>query len=227
VRGGGIQVSIVEDHKFLLEGLAAWLGDLSGSIEVVGRHESWASVMGSIGDLGDVVLLDVVLGDSLPLGAKIRTLRTAGAQVVVFSMLADPQVVNQAMSAGAMAYIPKSAAAATLVSALEHAARGEIFITEDVTIAQGLTVAATQLSAREHQVVSLYLGEVGQSMSSVARALGITVDGVKKHLNSVRKKYSTTGAEVSGRLALRQLLIRDRWLIEKPGPDSDSDSAQP
>ncbi|WP_026555950.1 response regulator [Arthrobacter sp. 35W] len=223
VRRARIDVSIIEDHRFLLEGLAAWLGDATRSINVVGGHDSWASAMGSIGNLGDVVLLDVVLGDSLPLGAKIRILRTAGAQVVVFSSLADPQVARQAMSAGALAYVSKAADAATVAGALEHAARGEVFLTDEVSMVQELAQTAVQLSSREHQVASLYLSDEGQSMAGVARSLGITVDGVKKHLNSVRRKYASTGSEIAGRLALRQLLIRDGWLIEARAPEKGPD----
>ncbi|MFW0774131.1 hypothetical protein ACLRGI_13260 [Paenarthrobacter nitroguajacolicus] len=80
-----IHVDIIEDHTVLLECLAAWLATKAPDIVVVGRYGCWAEAVVDLDDLSDVVVLDILLGDSVPLVNKIRTLRSAGVNVVVLS----------------------------------------------------------------------------------------------------------------------------------------------
>lgn len=91
---------------------------------MVGRFRSWAELAASLGQLSDVVLLDVMLGDRIPLRSKIQAILSTGSQVVVRSSLATPVVIRQAFDAGALAYIPKTAGAEVLTTAVLAAARG-------------------------------------------------------------------------------------------------------
>lgn len=74
-----LDVDIVEDHAVMLEGLAVWLEGNTSGIRVVGRFASWAELVPHLGRLSDVVILDVLLGDNIPLSAKIRALLSARA----------------------------------------------------------------------------------------------------------------------------------------------------
>lgn len=206
-------VDIVEDHAVLREGLAALLGSDPSAIRVVGHYSSWAEVAANLGRLSDVVLLDVLLGDHVPLRAKIQAILSTGSQVVVCSSLAEPAVMRQAVDAGALAYVPKTAPAPVVVAALQEAARGRAYITDEVAAALDAVPSGPQLSAREHEVVSLYLGGGTGTMSATAEALDISVDGVKKHLASVRRKFQS-GRESLSRLGLRERLKAGGWLMD-------------
>lgn len=210
-----IEVDIVEDHAVLLEGLAQWLQANAPGIRVVGRFASWAEVAANLGALSDVVILDVLLGDQVPLRAKIHAILSAGPQVVVCSSVLDPAVMRQAIGAGALAYIPKTAPAGVVETALRRAAQGLEYRTEEVAAAIDAEHSGPQLSSREHQVVSVYLGGAAGTMAETAAMLGISVDGVKKHLASVRRKFQG-GPEPLTRLALRERLVADGWLLEDP-----------
>ncbi|WP_426006207.1 response regulator [Paenarthrobacter sp. NyZ202] len=210
-----IEVDIVEDHAVLREGLAEWLQTNSSGIRVVGRFASWAEAAANIGALSDVVILDVLLGDQVPLRAKIQAIISAGPQVVVCSSILEPAVMRQAMSAGALAYIPKTAPADVVEMAVRNAAKGLPCITDEVAAAIADGQAGPQLSAREHQVVSVYLGGVAATMADTARMLGISVDGVKKHLASVRRKFQEDQEPLT-RLALRERLVAGGWLLNDP-----------
>ena len=96
-------------------------------------------------------------------------------------------------------------------TALRAAAQGHEYIPEEVATALSGADSAPKLTSREHQVVSLYLGGDGTTMAEVAELLGISTDGVKKHLASVRRKFQD-GDEPLSRLALRQRLIDGGWL---------------
>lgn len=211
-----VEVDIVEDHAVLLEGLAEWLQANAPGISVVGRFSSWAEAAANLGALSDVVILDVLLGDQMPLRAKIQAILSAGPQVVVCSSVVDPAVMRQAITAGALAYIPKTAAAWVVETAVRRAAQGLPYMTAEVASAMEAEQSGPQLSAREHQVVSVYLGGVAGTMAETAHALGISVDGVKKHLASVRRKFQG-GQEPLTRLALRDRLISGGWLLEDQG----------
>ncbi|GAA3275355.1 response regulator [Paenarthrobacter aurescens] len=208
-----VEVDIVEDHAVLREGLAEWLQANAPEISVVGRYGSWAEAAGNLGALSDVVILDVLLGDQIPLRAKIQAILSSGPQVVVCSSVVDPAVIRQAITAGALAYIPKTAAAAVVEAAVRKAAQGLAYITAEVASAMEAAESGPQLSAREHQVVSVYLGGVAGTMGETAHVLGISVDGVKKHLASVRRKFQD-GQEPLTRLALRERLVSGGWLVE-------------
>ena len=103
-----LDVDTVEDHAVMLEGLAVWLEGNTSGIRVVGRYGSWAELIPHLGRLSDVVILDVLLGDNIPLSAKIRAILSAGPQVMVCSSVTDPAVIRQAYAAGALAYVPKT-----------------------------------------------------------------------------------------------------------------------
>ncbi|MGR0158711.1 response regulator [Paenarthrobacter nitroguajacolicus] len=211
-----VEVDIVEDHAVLLEGLAEWLQVNAPGIRVVGRFASWAEAAAHLGALSDVVILDVLLGDQMPLRAKIQAILSAGPQVVVCSSVVDPAVMRQAITAGALAYIPKTASAGVVETAVRRAAKGLAYMTAEVSLAMEAEQSGPQLSAREHQVVSVYLGGVAGTMAETASALGISIDGVKKHLASVRRKFQV-GQEPLTRLALRERLVSGGWLLRDQG----------
>jgi two-component system uhpT operon response regulator UhpA len=209
-----IEVDIVEDHAVLREGLVDWLEANSSAVKVVGRFADWADVAAHLGVLSDVVILDVLLGDALPLRAKIHAIVSTGSQVVVCSSVADPAVMRHAMDAGALAYVPKTASAAELEAAVLRAAGGLVSISEEVAAALQGTPAGPQLSAREIEAVSAYLGEGAGTMAEAAASLGISVDGVKKHIASVRRKFQN-GSEPLTRMGLRERLLASGWLLDE------------
>lgn len=69
-----------------------------------------------------------------------------------------------------------------------------------------------RLTPREHETVTLYLGGSGGTMADVGVSLGISADGVRKLLVSVRRK-AHNGPEPLSQPALRERLIADGWLL--------------
>ena len=210
-----LQISVIDDHSFLVDALSEWLTRNARDIQIVGSYTSWSDAAAHMQGLGDVVILDVILGDDIPLNSKIRAILSTGTQVVTMSTIADATVIRQAMSAGSKAFVAKSAQPSVVLDVLRSAARGESYPTpEQLPRFEGERPLA-DITPREHQIVTLYVGPRPRRIDSVAAELGISPDAVKKHLKNVRRKYTDAGANVSSRLALRQQLLDDRWIIVK------------
>lgn len=66
-------------------------------------------------------------------------------------------------------------------------------------------------------MASIYLGGQGSTRAETAQALGISIEAVKKHLASIRRKFQT-GIEPLSKLALRERLIAEGWLRDESDP---------
>ena len=220
-----LQISVIDDHRLLVDALSEWLTRNAEDIEIVGSYTNWGDVAANMQGLGDVVLLDVILGDDIPLNSKIRAILSAGTQVVTMSTITDATVIRQAMSAGSKAFVAKSTKPGVVLDALRSAARGEIYPTPGHGAGLAGERPLAHITPREHQIVTLYLGPRPRKVDSIALELRISPDAVKKHLKNVRRKYTDAGANVSSRLALRQQLLNDRWIIVK-GNHEDSPTPQ-
>ncbi|WP_159706298.1 response regulator [Arthrobacter sp. 18067] len=205
-----IQVDIIEDHAVLSECLSAWIGMKAPDIVVVGRFGSWAEASADLDSLSDVVVLDILLGDTIPLQAKIRVLLAAGSSVVVLSAVADVAVIRQVLDAGASAYVCKTEAIHTLLAAIRSAARGEQHTLPQVT--PGLSPLRIRLTARELEAATLYFTDGGVTTAEVGTIMGVTVHTAKKLLMAVNQK-ARIGDEQLTRLGVRQRLIDEGLLI--------------
>ena len=103
--GGSISLGIVDDHQVLLDGLGAWIRAQADDIEVAVACPSWAGLLANPRYPVDVVLLDLELGDALPPAVKIATLLLAGVTTVVVSTYAEPALVRECISAGALGFV--------------------------------------------------------------------------------------------------------------------------
>ena len=116
----------------------------------------------------DVVLLDLDLKDNIPVSLKITTLKTTGVKVVLMSTYSEPNVVREALAAGALGYLVKSEDAGMIVEAIRAAANGESFVSAELDLAlnAGEIGGAPKLSAQERRVMALYGG--GEPVKAVA-----------------------------------------------------------
>lgn len=157
-----------------------------------------------------MVIIDVLLGDEIPLSVKVEAIVAAGAEIVVCSGVTSPGLIRQAYQAGARAVVPKTSGAKILSEAVLAAARGEQTVPSELSAVFPPIEASIRLTAREHEAVSLCLGE-GLTMVQAGERLGISANGIKKLLVSARRKAGQ-GQESLSRLAFRDRLVTDGWL---------------
>lgn len=215
-----IRLALVDDHKMLLGALTEWIRSAADDISMVAAVASWPELLTHPEFPVDVVLLDLDLKDNIPVALKISTLKTTGVRVVLMSTYSEPNVVREALAAGALGYLVKSEDAGMIVEAIRAAAQGESFVSAELDLALNASDigGAPKLSAQERRVMALYGG--GEPVKAVAYQLGISEETAKSYLKRIREKYRVAGIDVGTKVALRRRAIQDGILIQ----DSPSSS---
>jgi DNA-binding NarL/FixJ family response regulator len=204
----------------LLGALTEWIRNAAPDIDMVAAVASWPELLTHTEFPVDVVLLDLDLKDNIPVSLKISTLKTTGVRTVLMSTYSEPNVVREALAAGALGYLVKSEDAGMIVEAIRAAAEGESFVSAELDLAlnSGEVGGAPKLSAQERRVMALYGG--GEPVKAVAYQLGISEETAKSYLKRIREKYRVAGIDVGTKVALRKRAIQDGILLqsEAPGP---------
>lgn len=209
---GPITVALVDDHRLVLDGLAARLGDPSTGIEVAAVESSWTALLDNPRFPFDVVVLDLHLDDTIPIGTKIRAISAAGSATVVISRHSDSGSINAAIQAGAMGFVPKTESAEELLAAIRAAVARERHLpaTVESTLATFRAIPDAGLGRQEQRALVLYAG--GRSIKEVAIAMATTEETVKSYIKRARRKYRQVGIDVGTRVLLRRHGIREGWI---------------
>jgi DNA-binding NarL/FixJ family response regulator len=209
-----IRLAIVDDHRMLLGALTEWIRNAASDIAMVAAVASYPELLTHDEFPVDVVLLDLDLKDNIPVSVKISGLRSTGVKVVLMSTYSEPNVVREAIAAGALGYLVKSEDAGMIVEAIRAAAVGDSFISAelDLALSAGEVGGSPKLSAQERRVMALYGG--GEPVKAVAFQLSISEETAKSYLKRIREKYRVAGFDVGTKVALRKRAIEDGILIE-------------
>ncbi|HEY5223728.1 MAG TPA: response regulator transcription factor [Microbacteriaceae bacterium] len=209
-----IRIAIVDDHKMLLGALTEWIRSAADDISMVAAVTTWPELLTHPQFPVDVVLLDLDLKDNIPVSLKLSTLKTTGVKTVLMSTYSDPNVVREALAAGALGYLVKSEGAEMIVEAIRAAYIGESYISAelDLALSQVENGGAPKLSAQERRVMALY--GAGEPVKAVAFKLGISDETAKSYLKRIREKYRIAGYDVGTKVALRKRAILDGILLQ-------------
>jgi DNA-binding NarL/FixJ family response regulator len=123
-----IRLALVDDHKMLLGALTEWIRNAASDINMVAAVSTWPDLLTHPEFPVDVVLLDLDLKDNIPISLKISTLKTTGVKTVLMSTYSEPNVVREALAAGALGYLVKSEDAEMIAEAIRAAAKGDSFV---------------------------------------------------------------------------------------------------
>ena len=213
-----LRLAIVDDHKMLLGALTEWIRTAAPDIQLVAALSTWPELLTHPEFPVDVVLLDLDLKDNLPISLKISTLKTTGVKTVLMSTYSDPNVVREALAAGALGYLVKSEDASMIAEAIRAAANNESFVSAELDLALNSedVGGAPKLSAQERRVMALYGG--GEPVKAVAFQLGISEETAKSYLKRIREKYRIAGIDVGTKVALRKRAITDGIILRSDGP---------
>ena len=207
-----IRVLIADDHKVVRQGLRFLLSSEPG-IEVAGEAADGVAALAAIRDIRpDVVLLDLFMPrlDGLAVLAAMRDQRLTAA-VLVLTSSADDQHLVEAIKAGALSYLPKTAGVDQVVDAVRAAARGESVLQPAATarLLRELRHAAAdplgQLTPRETDVLK-GLAQ-GRSNREIARTLSVSEETVKSHVSSILAKLGLADRTQAAIFALQHHLV--------------------
>lgn len=207
------RVLLVDDHRLVREGLRRTLED--AGLEVVGEADNGADGL----DLAEklrphVVLMDVSMPqvDGITATRRMRS-RVPDARVVVLTMHADSDLVDQARSAGAAGYLLKDASGQEVVTAVERAIAGQRTVSagiggpdltmplEDEVPGEGLP----SLTDRERQILQMLADNC--TPAEVAERLFISPKTVRNHLTKVYDKLGVGSRSAAIVVGLQHGLI--------------------
>ncbi|MBC7724827.1 MAG: response regulator transcription factor [Burkholderiaceae bacterium] len=206
------RVAIVDDHRLVLDGVIAHLNARHVDVDVVISSTSWLGFISHAEFPVDVVILDLNLNDGIPIATKIRALATAGSRTVIISRHADAASINGALSAGALAFVPKTESADELVSAVRAVSEGVRYLGQQVTstLADVHHGRDPGLGAQEQRAMVLYAS--GRSIREVADEMKTTEETIKSYIKRARRKYRQIGVDVGTKVLLRRRGLQEGWL---------------
>lgn len=192
-------VTLFQDHpriEFVVFELKPFLADQEFKLALVGLH-----------------------GDSLPLPlvATIHGMRP-DVRLVVMGPDADDEVILQAISSGAKAYLEASATPQQVEQAIEIVSQGSIwaprrvlsiFVDRATRTSRSTTPVFAQFTARETEVLKLLVA--ARSNREIARNLGIEERTVKAHVAKLMRKVG-----VENRIALSIYAVTNSIVTPPP-----------
>jgi DNA-binding NarL/FixJ family response regulator len=209
-----IRIVLADDHTLLRAGLHALLNKLPG-IEVVGEAATGREALRLVQvHQPDLVLMDIAMPDMNGLEAATCLARDfPRVRVMMLSMHATEEHVQQALRAGVAGYLLKDAALAELELAVTAVARGETYLSPAISKHvvshirrdRGEISPLDVLTPRQREILRL-IAE-GHSTKRIAQRLQISVKTVETHRVQLMNRLDVH--EVAGlvRLAIRTGLV--------------------
>ena len=183
-----LRVVIADDHPVYRDGIARALMDRGRRYRIVGETGDGEIALRLIArHRPDVALLDLRMPtlDGLEI---LRRLRRDGIDVpvVLLSAFARPEIVDQALTAGAAGYLSKDAPREEILAALEAAAlRGRVI--PDATQAQPPLIPAER--------ALLQLLRDGWTAGELPALTGLDAGTIERHLLDAGVKLGTRGID--------------------------------
>jgi len=195
-----ITVLLVDDHNIVRQGLKALLL-AEGDITILAEAQTGREAVQMAGQLRpDIVLMDLAMPRLNGWEATRQILKAVpSAKVIILTTYGGDEHIQQAIGAGAAAYLLKHTAANELVKAIREVHRGEAYFSpaiaerlrEHTCRTMGKEPDATAepgLTPREAEVLQL-IAE-GFANKQIAGELGLSVKTIEKHRQQVMHKLN-------------------------------------
>ena len=202
-----IRVLVVDDHPVVRMGLGSMLGSQKG-IKVVGMVASGGEALTSLPEVRpDVVMMDLRMPEMDGVDA-IVALRAAEPNIkilVLTNYQLDEDVFN-ALQAGALGYLVKSAPQEDVISAIRTVNQGKLCIPPAIAARLAERVGHSSLSRRELEVLRFVAK--GLTNKEIGSILFISDKTARNHVISLMAKLEAKDRTEAVTIAIRKGLIR-------------------
>lgn len=208
-----LRVLLADDHTLVRAGIHALLAGLA-NVEVIGEAaDGEAALQIALRLKPDIVLMDIAMKGMNGLQAAARLHEALPAtRVIILSMHATEDYLQQALRVGAAGYMLKDAATLELQLALAAVARGETYLSPAVSaqIVEGFLQNCTStgspaLTSRQNEILRLIAS--GQSTKEIAFQLKLSGKTVDSHRAQLMERLDIHDIAGLVRYAIRNGLI--------------------
>jgi DNA-binding NarL/FixJ family response regulator len=202
-----IRILSVDDHPLIHEGIAALINsqpDMVVAAEATTGKRALAKFREAQPDL---VLMDLGLPDMSGIEAMVSILKeNAHARVIVLSMSTGDVEIQQALKAGAFAYLSKNMPPQELVEVIRKVHKGKKHIPAEIATRLAEHLGEESLTGREVEVLQLVSD--GNRNREIAESLFISEDTVKVHVSRIMDKLGAKDRTQAVAIAIRRGIIR-------------------
>lgn len=223
-----IRLLLADDHSAVRAGLRVLLDDADDIVIVGEAGDGVEAVELSARVRPDIVLLDVQMPRMSGVEATSALVaQTGGPRVIILTTFAIDRYVDEALAAGAAAFLVKTVSSGALVDAIRRVHAGEAVLAPEVTrrvierLTSGLVPEAPapvpvpresfrgldQLTPRETEVLSL-MG-AGLSNADIAATLVLSEATARTHVSRVLAKLGVASRVQAAIIAHRAGIARD------------------
>jgi two-component system response regulator NreC len=210
---------LVDDHAVVRSGLRMLL-DGQADVEIVGEAGTASEAIRQVSSLKpDVVLMDIGLPDMSGIDAT-REIKRLWPEVAVVALTIheDQEYFFNMLEAGASGYVPKRAAPEELLSAIQVAATGEVYLYPSLAkllvkdylqhepFEESDQQNSNNLTPREHEVLTLLAD--GESNAEIAEKLSISPKTVSRHRENIMQKLNLHSRTELVKYAIRKGIIQ-------------------
>lgn len=209
---------LVDDHAVVRSGLYMLLDGEPG-VEIVGEAGTASEAINKVAALRpDVVLMDIGLPDMSGIDAAKEIKRLwPDVAVVALTIHEDQEYFFKMLEAGASGYVPKRAAPEELMSAIQVAASGEVYLYPSLAklLVKDYLFSETDhrdegtmndLTAREHEVLTLLAD--GGTNKEIGDRLSISPKTVSRHRENIMRKLNLHSRTELVKYAIRKGIIQ-------------------
>jgi len=192
-----MRILIVDDHALFREGLVLVLNKLDGEILLLEAADFDQALQ--LIDLHcdiDMILLDLDLPDSDGF-ESLNTLieHHPNIPVVIVSASDEAPIIQNALNAGAMGFIPKASTSSVMLNALQLILNGGIYVPQEMLRRQQFdettpSVKSHNLTPRQLQVLDLL--EQGQSNREIAEKMFLAESTIKMHVSAILRELGVS-----------------------------------
>jgi len=220
-----IRLVLVDDHDVIRTSLKTYLESHKG-FRVVGEANNGETALQVILDnQPDVVVMDITMPGMSGLEATRRIkVSSPNCKVLALTIHSDKQYFFEMLSAGALGYLTKQAAAEELIAAIQAVAEGDVYLQPalarwlledyqrlvtdyDLTADREKESKSLEvLSKRELQVLELVAQ--GLTTPQIAETLGISPKTVARHRERIMNKLDLHSATQLVKFAIQTGLIK-------------------
>ena len=202
-----IKVLIADDHEIMRVGLATML-ETDAAIKVVAEAADGAeAVRKTLQVHPDVVVMDLMMPemDGSEATTKIKA-EAPGTKILLLTTFGTSDGIAHALEAGAEGALLKSAASIDILKAVKRIAEGDHVVSDEVRELIVKAPPVPELTERQRQILKSITE--GLTNYAIAARLGISEDGVKRHVNAIFLKLGVESRAEAVSLAFRKHLLK-------------------